>query len=591
MSTLIDFLNRLPAADPRPDDALLAAFRAGQEAAFARLVHRHGPLVWGVCRRLLRRPADAEDAFQATFLAAVRHLDRLSGPLGPWLHTVATRTALALRKRLAKDAPTAPLDGLATPAPAESPIDIDSLLLALPEKYREAVVLCYLSGHTQAEAAGVLGCPEGTLSARLSRGLAMLRERAAADPKVLLAAAMLALPAALSAATARLGVAVKASLAAAPAHLLALTEGAMPMRHWMMKLVAGVAILALVGTGAVFAWPRPTPEVRGAFAPVPKEMPPKNGLLALWGKGRPVLLRPDGTHYRDLWHDDYDAAEGCVAVSPDGKRVAVLAQQSAEALGGPYFVTIHKLYIRGIDEKGPGVLMPSEGLTFRGRLVWSPDGKRLYGDAGPTPAEMRKAVAAGKAPPFGRDRAVVFDVATRKRSDVPVPAGEHLLGERPDGRLLVTSSPMAAKGGGWVFRWSWLSPDGKESSPFDLGADQRMTANDHLSADGRRLLSVLGDPEARHGRLMVSDLVTKKQTVLPLAGLPAKDFVIERARWSPDGKKIAFYHLPVTEVPGEPWWRWPRGGAATLCVCDADGKNLKVVLKTKAERLHYFEWK
>src|SRR5262245_52865683 len=133
MKTLVEYLALLPAEDPRPDEALLSAFRdAHDDTAFARLVRRHGPLVWGVCRRHLP-PADAEDAFQATFLAVVRHLDRLSGPLGPWLHTVATRTAVSLRRRTDRRPVSANLEAVAAPEPAE---DVDALLVALPEKYR-----------------------------------------------------------------------------------------------------------------------------------------------------------------------------------------------------------------------------------------------------------------------------------------------------------------------------------------------------------------------------------------------------------------------------------------------------------------------
>src|SRR5438874_12676105 len=102
MTRLAATLRRLSAADDRPDGDLLAAFLADRdEPAFAELVRRHGPLVWGACRRLLPDPADAEDAFQAAFLVLVRRANRLTGEaaVGPWLYRVAAWTARNLRRR------------------------------------------------------------------------------------------------------------------------------------------------------------------------------------------------------------------------------------------------------------------------------------------------------------------------------------------------------------------------------------------------------------------------------------------------------------------------------------------------------------
>src|SRR5262245_4782902 len=106
------------------DGPLLERFaRRGDEAAFAALLRRHGPMVLGVCRRLLRDVHDAADAFQATFLLLVRKAGSLRQPerLGPWLYGVAHRTAVRARARAARRRREFPVEDL--PAPA-SPDDL-----------------------------------------------------------------------------------------------------------------------------------------------------------------------------------------------------------------------------------------------------------------------------------------------------------------------------------------------------------------------------------------------------------------------------------------------------------------------------------
>ena len=172
-----------PSPDARPDGGLLASFLADRdEAAFAELVRRHGPLVLAACRRLLPDPADAEDAFQASFLVLVRRARRLTGAatLGPWLYRVAAWTARNVRRRNARRlARTAALtDTVSAPPVSPAPaLDLDAALLALPEKYRVPLVLCHLQGWSRRDAAERLGYPEGTLSSLLARGLVKLKAR------------------------------------------------------------------------------------------------------------------------------------------------------------------------------------------------------------------------------------------------------------------------------------------------------------------------------------------------------------------------------------------------------------------------------
>ena len=265
MTRLFDLWRRAaaPAADRTPDPDLLARFlRHRDEAAFAALVDRHGPLVYGACRRLLPDPADAEDAFQATFLVLVRRGPQLAGrPLGPWLHQVAVWTARNLRRRNAgRQSLTRPLDGTeAVPAPVPNDVrlDVDAALSILPRKYRVPLVLCHLQGWTRKDAAEHLGCCESTLSSLLTRGLARLRRRfAGGEPAVVLAAAgSLAVPAALSAAAIRTAVRYRSSsLSAAASPAVAdLTHGVLRM-FWVKKLAFAGVVLAAVGMIGLGFW-------------------------------------------------------------------------------------------------------------------------------------------------------------------------------------------------------------------------------------------------------------------------------------------------------------------------------------------------
>jgi RNA polymerase sigma factor (sigma-70 family) len=166
------------------DGQLLRAFLHNHdESAFEALVRRHGPMVVGVCRRVLHHAHDAEDAFQAAFLVLVRKAASLAGReiVGDWLHGVALRTALRVRtsqaRRRGKERRMARPEAVAADLTPEWHALVDQELQGLPEKYRVPIILCELEGRTHQEAALHLGCPVGTLSGRLSRARAMLAQR------------------------------------------------------------------------------------------------------------------------------------------------------------------------------------------------------------------------------------------------------------------------------------------------------------------------------------------------------------------------------------------------------------------------------
>ncbi|HKB37252.1 MAG TPA: RNA polymerase sigma factor [Gemmataceae bacterium] len=223
LNILCQSLTRVTAGELRTlaDAELLARFISqSDETAFAALMRRHGPLVLGVCRRILYHDQDAEDAFQETFLVLARtaRAIRRRESLSCWLHGVARRTALRLKSKVARRS-NQDLAGIEPVAKSSAPSSalqeamqiFDEELTRLPSHYRAPLILCYLEGQTQDEAARQLGWKLGTFRGRLERARDKLRERLTrrgiSVPAVLVGLALggiaHAVPAALIRATAR----------------------------------------------------------------------------------------------------------------------------------------------------------------------------------------------------------------------------------------------------------------------------------------------------------------------------------------------------------------------------------------------------
>ncbi len=264
------------------DQQLLERFvSCRDDAAFELLVWRHGPMVLGVCRRLLRDRHDAEDAFQATLLVLARKAHSIGcGSLGGWLHRVAYRVALRAlaesrrRSRVevliaAVPSATDPHE-LPDPAHQELRSALDHELSGLPEKYRVPVVLCYLEGLTNEEAARQLGCPPGTVKTRLRYARRLLGERLARRGFTLAAAIVAsgvfshvlsaAVPAALVGTTARAAAFLTVGKATASGtvsvSVVQLTQGVLcamlmtKLKLAAMVLATGLAVAGAVGFGA-----------------------------------------------------------------------------------------------------------------------------------------------------------------------------------------------------------------------------------------------------------------------------------------------------------------------------------------------------
>jgi RNA polymerase sigma factor (sigma-70 family) len=273
------------------DRALLERFLEQHDSAsFAALVRRHGPMVLGVCRRILGNVHDAEDAFQAVFLVLARKARSIAKQeaLGSWLYGVAYRVALKARadsaRRRRHERQAAERDEVRSQR-CETRDDLGSILdeevNRLPDKYRQPIVFCYFEGKTYQEAARLLGWPAGTVSVRLARARELLRSRLALRglslTPVVLAARLTESTASvveaylLARATAGVAKRFMADGAAAgvSTQVIALTEGvvkAMAFRN-VKTVIAVFLIVGMMGGGAgalrYFAQPAPAAEQPG----------------------------------------------------------------------------------------------------------------------------------------------------------------------------------------------------------------------------------------------------------------------------------------------------------------------------------------
>ena len=279
LAAVVRYLHRVVGSGAaEPSDADLLAFFAEQRepAAFETLVRRHGPLVLGVCRRVLGSGPDVDDALQATFLVLARKAGaiRQRDSLGSWLHGVAFNMSQKLRKKrairqrresgLESTEPSMPMttDPMHQASLRELGAVLDEELQRLPAVCRAAIVACHLEGLSTAEAAHQLGVPASTLKSRLQRGRDLLRKRLERRGVGLSAAGLVVLlveqsRAALTSAVVRTTVEAAVSFAASGTGAVSSQAAALALKALKtsalgkIKLVVfGVLTFGLLGFGA-----------------------------------------------------------------------------------------------------------------------------------------------------------------------------------------------------------------------------------------------------------------------------------------------------------------------------------------------------
>jgi RNA polymerase sigma factor (sigma-70 family) len=268
-------------ADVRDAELLQRYLATCDEAAFAALVCRHGPLVLGVARRVLGRLQDAEDVFQASFLLLARKAEtiRKRESVASWLHGVAYRLAVKARgrdvRRREQEKEAALMRSETVPAEAWQSFNeaLDASLQGLPPHYRSVLLLCHAEGQTQEDAAQQLGLPLGTVRSRLARGRELLRKRLAARGVTISAAALAVLGVGATAHAAvganLLNRTVRASLAYATGQEAAGLVSA----HAAELLKSGLATagIANVRVGLVLLLSLAFVATSGAFRPLPQQ--------------------------------------------------------------------------------------------------------------------------------------------------------------------------------------------------------------------------------------------------------------------------------------------------------------------------------
>ncbi|MFO0851020.1 MAG: sigma-70 family RNA polymerase sigma factor [Gemmataceae bacterium] len=584
------------ALTPPTDGQLVARFvQARDGAAFAALVDRHGPAVFGVLRRAVGDHHLAEDAFQAVFLVLARRAAVIDPPdaVGGWLFGVAHRTALearalarrrAARERVVAELPEPPV---CDPDPAgDVRAVIDAELAALPPKYRDVLVACDRDGRPRAEVAAAFGLVAGTLSSRLAEARKRLADRLrrrGVTAAVGLTAAVTVPPEAVAAA-----VSAATQPGAVPASVAALASRVTrAMSPFKFKLVATLLLTtaAVCGVGAIGRHLLRADDPPPKAAAKPSAKPAGPGKLLVRDGTKHLLLDPTG---QVLAEPAFTPPDGRIlndpVLSPDGKRVAFTVDGDPEKVGDQVYRRRHVMVYPTAG--GAGTKLDVNALT----LFWSADGKSLIA------VELTEAEKA-------EDRGFLtyrVDPDTGAKTDLTLPREFHAFdgmaafaGDRSEIMAVGARYQLAVRK---VSLAGWQR-DGQTEVFSNLtelrteGPDARWSrANELILFRDLDPAEKPAEGVAPLPRLFVLALVNNKPIRSRLAGVP-ENADVRSYCWSPDGKKIAYVwkqaHPGVPRAENTENANDPKLNTETetfLVIADADGKNPRVIRSAKSPR-------
>ncbi len=566
-----------PGAADRTDGELLGAYCSHKDqAAFATIVQRHGPMVLMVCGRVLERAQDREDVFQATFLALARDANavRKRESLASWLHGVARHIALdarraAVRRHKHEGAAmtTTPKSPAWEAAWREVQVVLDEEIQRLPPRYREPFVLCCLESLSRTDAARRLGVKEGTVGSRLTEARRRLSQRLARRGVEL--GAVLGALAVASRASARVptplvgsvtntalqmasGQALPAGLVSAP--VLSLVQR-VPKAMFLTKKMIGIFVLlavGIVGTGVGALAQRQTDRVIEAR---PADYP-------RGADDSPLSRRAAGVDNLAPWRRDTlivteDWLPGSVAFAPDGKTLIVGG--SGGRVAAFNLATNRRPWLTKIGGDFTAVAFAADGksvlATFKDGVRFIDAATGQQGDA--LEEKDTNPVAVGVFPdkilqPGGQRQFTFHKIAfassqrcyVKMWTDSGAPgtieastAGKNApdpsavpLAVDPEGRSMIVKGGMDRDSGNNVL-WAWVAGDYEKGSPGNRVLKGHETAVVSAAWSGNGKLAVTGDAS---GRLILWDAKMMKEIRRRELGRRIAALAL-----SPDGKHIA----------------------------------------------------